>query len=58
MDYAKRGILSQISLRVEGGRRGEGWLQEDKKFKLNLAKCRVLCRLGVFFWGGGWGKGS
>lgn len=43
MDYAKRGISSPIS---------EGWgaagrVQEDKKFLLSLAKCKVLCRLGL-----------
>lgn len=53
MDYAKRGISSPIS---------EGWgatgrEQEDKKFQLSLAKCKVLWRLGLF-WGWGWGVGS
>lgn len=46
MDSAKRGILSPIS---------EGWVvawraQEGRKFMLGLAKCKVLCRLGLF-WG-------
>lgn len=54
MDYAKRGILSPIS---------EGWgvagrLQEDKKFRLSLAKCKLLCRPGLFWGGWGWGMGS
>lgn len=51
MDYVKRGILSHIKT---GG--GGGEITGRQKLKLGLARCRVLCRVGVCFsWGGGGG---
>lgn len=46
MDYVKRGILSHI--KTGGG----GEITGRQKLKLGLARCRVLCRVGVCFFGG------
>lgn len=52
MDYVKRGILSHIKT---GG--GGGEITGRQKLKLALARCRVLCRVGVCFSWDGWEGG-